>query len=271
MTVCGSSWQPIEINRSIQAIHSSTKVVKVMTDAGIGYLKGMGNPQGDQALSCELVGTELAHMVGLNTAPCAILDVCDIELVRADNGTVGFGPAFISKELIGFPGSGEQSFFKSWARPDDAALLAVLDTLICNEDRCPPPDALDPRPNWDNLFFTQSGQKFDLIAIDHTHCFSEGEIEEADLGPAYIENPRVFGAFPEHRSLITDEAVDRAISALEIIDARRVEEIVGSVPREWGPTKAKRDEWARAIVMRASWLQGNLYAALTRQFRLGLD
>jgi hypothetical protein len=51
------------------SISSSTEVVHVATDAGNGFLKGMGNRQGDESLACELVGSELAALVGLSVPP----------------------------------------------------------------------------------------------------------------------------------------------------------------------------------------------------------
>ena len=47
----------------------------VRTDAGDGYLKAMGNPAGEHALACELVGTQLAAWFGLPVFDFAIIQV----------------------------------------------------------------------------------------------------------------------------------------------------------------------------------------------------
>jgi hypothetical protein len=60
-------WHPQTIKRFVESVPSSTSVVRVETDAGEGFLKAMGNPEGEHVLACELVGTFLAEWLGLPT------------------------------------------------------------------------------------------------------------------------------------------------------------------------------------------------------------
>src|SRR5262245_53584854 len=98
MLSCGSEWQPTLVKRVIETLRTSTRPAKVLTDEGNGFLKGMGNPAGLDALAEELVGTELARWIGLKTPPFAIVNVRDIEIPMIDRGYMRQGPAFISRE-----------------------------------------------------------------------------------------------------------------------------------------------------------------------------
>lgn len=60
-------WHPKYVVRPIDARLSSTNVVIVETDLGPGFLKAIGNPAGTHCLACELVATQLAEWLGLQT------------------------------------------------------------------------------------------------------------------------------------------------------------------------------------------------------------
>jgi hypothetical protein len=75
-----SNWQPKVIRAYVDTVPSSTNVAIVETDAGKGYLKAMGNPEGEHALACELVGTQLAHWFGLRTFDFALIAVNENEI-----------------------------------------------------------------------------------------------------------------------------------------------------------------------------------------------
>ncbi len=52
-------WQPTEIRRFIRNFDTGAGVILVLTDAGEGYLKAMGNVGGEHCLACEWVATQL--------------------------------------------------------------------------------------------------------------------------------------------------------------------------------------------------------------------
>lgn len=74
MLCCGRKWQPTCIERVIESFPTSTMVCKVATDKGNCFLKGMGNPSGNDALISELVCGELAAWIGLRIPDFAIID-----------------------------------------------------------------------------------------------------------------------------------------------------------------------------------------------------
>jgi hypothetical protein len=82
------------------AYATSTGVVRVMTDAGIGFLKALGNSQGPHSLVREFVGTSVASLLGLKTLEFSILYVLpDDDITLGDGSKAQAGPAFITKEL----------------------------------------------------------------------------------------------------------------------------------------------------------------------------
>ncbi len=262
---CGRDWQPTLITRVVEPIRSSTCVVRVVTDAVPGFVKGMGNPQGNECLAQELVGSELAAALGLRVPPFAIVEVADLEIPMINGGTVGFGPAFISKALQGSPSDGAGTFLRRLVNEEDIALLVAFDTWVRNLDRCPPTDYLDPTPKWDNLFFTPIRRSFEMIVFDHTHCFAEADLETELAGNHFVEDARIFGAFPEFLPFLTEERLRSAAERIAHVDADAIIAIIQAVPVQWGPSSVTRARWAEQIFNRAARIEEYLFASLVPQ------
>jgi hypothetical protein len=76
------------------ALKTGTRTIKVVTDLGAGYLKGLGNPEGPHVLVSELVGTRLANWLGLPTFEFGIIPViAGYGLTFFDGEEVEPGPA----------------------------------------------------------------------------------------------------------------------------------------------------------------------------------
>lgn len=252
MLRCGAIWQPAKVQRVVENFPTSTRVAKVVTDEGAGFLKGIGNPAGTDSLACELVAAELAVWLGLRTPDFAIIQVGEVEIPLHGGGVLTAGPAFISRAIEGTTGAPGDVFLKKLAAPAQVAKLVVLDTWIRNSDRCPPDGAFDPAPNYDNQFFTPDGRKFELVALDHSHCFVETTLDQELGSPHLAADERLYGAFPEFGPYLTDAAVSAALERLSQMDAVVAGEVVGSIPPQWGVTKPMRDAWAELIVQRAA-------------------
>src|SRR5215472_12463566 len=92
------TWQPRTVLRFVKALPTSTNVVRVDTDAGEGFLKALGNPEGPHVLACELVGTMLAEWLGMPTLQYAVVQLtADDEIPLASGGMAAPGPAYITK------------------------------------------------------------------------------------------------------------------------------------------------------------------------------
>ncbi len=250
MLRCGLHWQPTAVDRVIEIYPTSTRVAKVKTNAGTAFLKGMGNPAGNQSLAMELVGAEMASSLGLFVPNFAVLELAEIEIPMLDHGTIAFGPAFVSSEVPCITSDGSPNLLARLSEPSDIALLVIFDTWIRNLDRCPPPDYLDPEPRRDNLCFTRDGAKLKLMVIDHSHCFVEGAIEDEIGSPHFVDDARIYGRFPEFEAYLKEAPLRRAVAKMTSIDAATIAEIVNSIPSAWGPSQQTRDMWIAQLMAR---------------------
>ena len=91
----GTHWQPNFIKRIHEVKGTSTRPLKVVTDCGVALVKYIGNPAGEEALISELIGGELANLVGLETpsfaiAPIALLVIFDTWIRNKDRFCVEY-------------------------------------------------------------------------------------------------------------------------------------------------------------------------------------
>lgn len=270
MLHCGHGWRPTSVDRVIEIFPTSTRVATVSTDAGIGYLKGMGNPAGNESLAMELVGSEIAAQLGLPVPPFAVVELGHIHISWDGVAALDSGPAFISQKVQCMPSDGSVEQVSRLRHPDHISLLIMLDTWIRNLDRCPPRDYLDPTPRRDNLCYSFDGKKFDLVVIDQSHCFVEEDLESGLRDGNYVGDTRVYGFFPEFRECVNEAALRRAERSLTEIDANTIAEIVGAIPGQWGPSAAVRELWIEKIVARQGVVPGIVMDAILDQAHLNL-
>ena len=261
----GQGWQPQTIRRFVQAIPTSTQVVRVDTDAGEGFLKAMGNPEGPHVLACELVGTLLAEWLGLPTLEHALIWVTpEDEIPLAGGGRALPGPAFITRAENGFSWGGDETTLRNIRKPHDISRLVVLDTWIRNCDRYRPEPNL--RVNRDNVFFvreTEPEPGILLKAIDHTHAFTCGGELSLRLGHLdEIRDATVFGCFPEFRPLLDRDAASEAVAQLRDMDREQAARLVARVPVEWEVEEPVREAWRTFICDRAVFVAANLISTL---------
>lgn len=255
-------WRPTTVRRFIRAFPTSTRVVLVDTDAGQGYLKAMGGPEGPHPLACEWVGTQLARWLGLLTFDFSLIEVtADDELPFAGGGHAMSGPAFIARAESGEPWSGDPKQLMRLSNPEHLARLVVFDTWTLNCDRhCAPPKGKVgwPRINRDNVFLSEdeapAGQLI-LKAMDHTCCFTCGrELTTAVRMIDNIKEGRVFGLFPEFRRFIERGQIRRAANDLARIDPGTLHTMIHTIPKEWEVTREVQDALGELILTRAAYV-----------------
>lgn len=264
MLCCGRDWQPRTIKRVIEALQTSTAPVKVATEDGNGFLKGIGNPSGLDCLACELVCGELARWLGLSTPSFAIINVGGLRIDLAKGGPLESGPAFISREMDYIPFDGGDLMLRKMRDHAQIAKLIMFDTWVRNGDRCNP----DPNlgiSNRDNLFFTPAGRKVELIAFDHSHCFTDGVLEQDLNDSDIIDDENVYGYFPEFTPFVGADAVRQAADRLREMNTEVASAIVASVPHQWGPTTQVRRRWVDVIYQRAQRVAGYAPAKMIEQ------
>lgn len=268
MLRCGFNWQPTLVRRVIETLPTSTRVAKVMTDAGTAFLKGIGNPAGNQSLATELVGAELAVLLGLFVPDFAILELADIQVPMLDHGAMSFGPSFVSREVKCLTSDGSRHLVGRLTDPGELALLVMFDTWIRNLDRCPPPDYFDPAPRLDNLCYTPDDRKLKLMIIDHSHCFVDGELEQEIGNQEFVDDSRVYGRFPEFEEYLNEQRLRRAADKIVSIDVAAITEIVNSIPMAWGPTQSVRKVWIDQIVARQARVPSMVIGQLVSQVQM---
>lgn len=267
MLCCGRDWRPQTVRRVIETLPTSTAPVKVATDDGIGFLKGIGNPAGLDSLATELVCGELARWLGLITPDFSVINVADLRIDLARGGPLVSGPAFISREVDYLPFDGADLMLRKLKDISQVSQLIVFDTWIRNQDRYAP-DPNSGMINRDNLFFKPNGRKVDLVAFDHSHCFVAGTLEDDLNGPGIIEDESVYGFFPEFSPFVRADAVGQVVDRLKEMNTAVASAIVDSIPVEWGLTTQLRSRWVDIICERAQRVAGYAPAMMIEQSRL---
>jgi hypothetical protein len=279
-------WSPKRIERHERTLESSTRPSIVTTDAGRAYVKSVGNPEGLHALVSELVGSQLADQLGLPTLQFNLIQVdptqvqipldVDEEKPWSERTFALHGPGFISREVSASPWSGSGQELDKLINPDDLTRLVLLDTWILNIDRHPrrPPDDSrgGRRPNYDNVLLEDviHGRKLRsrLLAMDFTHAFAmrQGELRRRyDIG--LVKNEGVYGLFPQFEPFIGEGAAAKACMDLrEIVRApARIDEVLGTIPKEWGADDGIRLALRSFLLERAAYLVDDFLTHLRRE------
>lgn len=269
----GNGWRPTRVTRFIQPIGTSTGPALVDTDAGEGYLKALGNPEGPHALACEFVGSMLADWLGLSTLDFALVDVTeDDEIPFSKSGRALPGPAFISRsEKFGNPWGGDAKYLTLVINPQEISGLIVMDTWTLNYDRYSPDGE---RRNYENVFLIQcsTSAEVKLVAMDFTHAFRHGgdlnrRLDNIDRR----RDEKVYGRFPEFISFLNREQVRHYSLRLGQFRREIADEFIRMVPPEWEVDRDGRSAWARQITDRAGFLAENIESILWPQQVLGFE
>jgi hypothetical protein len=250
----------------------------VETDAGKGYIKPMGGPEGPHTLACEWVATHLAKRFGLSTFDFAIITVTDTDEIPFHNGgKAQVGPAFITRAESGESWSGEEKQLEKLINPQDISRLVVFDTwtLHCDRHSLPPEGKIGkPRINRNNVFLSEEAPQghFLLKAMDHTHCFTCGhELSQQLRNIDKIKDSRVFGLFPEFRKYLDRTQVRQAVSDLPRVDRAEVVRIMQDIPKEWEVGVEALEALADLVVQRAAYVADTLEDQLWPQKDLDFD
>lgn len=226
----------------------------------------MGNPAGEAALACEVVAGELAHAIGLRVPDFAVVAL-NFPVPMRDYGDMRPGPAFLSRVLPGQTLGGPTPL-KRLNRPGDIAKIVFLDSWIRNEDRFPPEGSFATSGNLDNLFFTPVRHGFEVVALDHSHCFTMGDLCD-EIGSANVrDDARVHGLFDQFRPFLTEPHVQAAACAVAAVSHQHIGDILNLLPQEWAIGQDCRKTWAEVIRHRAGLVSTVLPARLLTQYRL---
>lgn len=263
----GTEWKPKRVERVVRVMQSSTMALHVETDEGPAILKYMGNPQGDVALCCELIGTELANAVGLTTPPFAIVSVPSLTVPGYPLVQVGAGPAFLSRweTSAALSTAAQPKLLEALRNPDDVSTLVAFDTWVRNKDRFTAADDGQGVENRENLLFRQDKRKSQMIVIDHSHALVETTLED-EMGGEWVDEQVVYGRFPQFEPLMRAAVVRQALARICDDGAKSAGPVCEATPREWGMTSALAEQVADCLRKRAfrlqEWLLGSLFDQL---------
>ena len=267
------SFRPTEVTQFIANKDSGAGTLIVGTDAGLGYLKALGNPDGPHALAKDLLGTHLAAKLGLPTFDYALIEITDIDdLPFAKSGRAKPGPAFITRSEDGTTWGKDKRLLGKIDNPDAISGLVVIDTWLRNTDRYFLPSN---RVNLDNVFFSKESRengKLSLRAMDFSHAVQYGgELTVRVNSIDKITDDAVYGFFPEFRKKITREAIRHFASILGDLARPVIEDAVGLIPREWKLEPNVRIALVDYLVRRAKFVAESIESTLFDPPQLPID
>ena len=248
MPLYGQGWQPQQIKRFVRNFNSSMGTALVDTELGLGYIKGLGNPEGPHALACELVGSSLAEWLGASTLDFSLIDVLGSDEIPLPSGAkLTPGAAFISRaESTAVPWGKDPATLNKVVPRTAITDLVILDTWTRNCDRHAP-DGL--RVNLDNVLLIQSRESkrdIELLSMDFTHAFTCGQ--ELSRQIAFIDrvkDTKIYGRFPEFTPCLDREHVKLRAIQLATFTTQMATEIVNRIPQEWQVSTEIRSALAR--------------------------
>ncbi|WP_236616078.1 HipA family kinase [Rhodopirellula europaea] len=269
-----TNWTPTTIKRRIPTdISSSTRPTHVVTDQGNAYIKWpsqLRNSQGATALASELIGTGLAEWFGLPTFEYAVMQACEADAFP-DSDDENLVPVFLTKEVEGDTWKGTAKELNQVENKADISRLVVFDTFACNSDRHLIFDNRGQQRehrNDGNVFLSQDAapKMLRLRVYDHTHCHYA--VIDASGIPAYqskIEDPAIYGLFPEFRNFLDRDVVKEAAAKLLKLDLPTITNIVDAVPDEWIRHPESKDRWKSFIRDRARFVSNHIESKIFPQ------
>ncbi|MCF7961514.1 MAG: hypothetical protein K9M08_12285 [Pirellula sp.] len=268
-----SNWQPTEVTQFINHVNSGAGTLIVRTDAGLAYLKALGNPDGPHALAKDLLGTHLAAMLGLPTFDYAVIEITELdELQFFKGGNAEPGPAFVTRGEEGSVWGNDKRLLEKIDNPDAISGLVVVDTWLRNTDRHYLPKG---RVNWDNVFFSKEsseGGKLSLRVMDFSHAIQYGgELTSGVRSIANIRDEDVFGLFPEFRKKLSRDAIRHYASILGGVSRSQIEDAVGLVPHQWHLGAPVRLALVSYLLQRASFVAETIESRLFDPPQLTID
>lgn len=265
-----TGWNPTLIRRVEECYDTGSDVVAVVTNEGRGFAKFLGNREGPHVLACELMGTRMAHLMGLPTFDHAVIDFDGIPDIKLYGGNQAVpGPAWITRREEGFPWGGKDSDLALLANRWDVAKLVTLDTWILNCDRHRPHPR---RINRNNVFLSREGAKsgqLRLVAMDHTHTFTCGRSLSSDLAKIdSVKEDMIFGWFPEFADFVQRAELVTACESLAAIPDSAIREEVERIPQEWEVDAPIREALLTFLRQRRDFVAEGLVARLFPQSEL---
>lgn len=265
------SWKPTQMLRVAEVLRTSTKPLRIETDAGHALAKYCGNPQGRDALASEFVAAELMLIVGIEAPPHAVMKLQLFQML--DYGVdVEEGPAFLTRwEPTAMTFSGSSDVLHQISNPELITEILVFDTWIKNTDRFVTLSG-GGSENLDNLLFVPHGAKLKMMAIDHSHAFTETTFDDG-FSAEWWDDQEISGTLPNFEEFVTEESLYQVLDSIKSVSAEQLENIVDRLPVQWGFTDNISQNLIDGLISRADamseWLPRELLKQSPLSFELG--
>ncbi|HEY3789712.1 MAG TPA: hypothetical protein VGL71_12700 [Urbifossiella sp.] len=184
------------------------------------------------------------------------IDAAQDEIPFLRGGHAASGTAFVSRAVSGHTWGGSADELDDLVNPDDISHLVVFDTWVRNCDRYPP-DLKLRKANYDNVFLADvsEAQRLQLVAMDHTHCFTCGRDLNAHIARIEsVKDDRLYGLFPGFVPAIRQHEVEACVSRLRELLAPFVADIVATIPADWQVSAGARSSLVELITRRAEFV-----------------
>jgi hypothetical protein len=179
------------------------------------------------------------------------------------NGVAQVGPAIITKRVLGNTWDGTAAGLSRLANPKDVTGLVVFDTWVRNRDRFRP--GHETVRNERNVFLGYEdvpADSYELFAIDHTHCFSEGSLDRRLARIDNVQDTMVYGLFPEFKGYVSREFVELFLNRLREVRVGEMKAFIQEMPQEWDVSDEARRALEDFLVDRAAYLTDRLLGIL---------
>jgi hypothetical protein len=255
--------------------------VEIQTDLGPGFLKALGNREGEHALACELIGSSLAEWIGLPTLDFTLFPVgadqvllldADDQVPIAQRRRAKPGPAFLSRGIHAVTWDSLPLDLEKLDNPHAISGLVLLDTWIGNPDRHPrrPEDASFStwqQQNPDNVLLEiLPKNRRRLVAMDFTVCLHcRGGGLRRSYEDRLVRDDGVYGLFPAFEPYMREPWIQLFVERLRVASLPQdLVALLGRIPSEWQVDARTRGAVATFLSARAAYLVDNFVDNLQR-------
>jgi hypothetical protein len=143
----------------------------------------------------------------------------------------------------------------------------MFDTWVLNRDRHFPDPAVR-KPNHANVFLAYldgTPARLGLVAMDHTHCFDNGQIHRRLSQIGFVKDERIYGLFAAFVPHLQPLSADAIAERLKRLTREQVESMIEEVPAAWQVDEAAAEAWADLLIGRAAFVAEHLPGRLAAE------
>jgi hypothetical protein len=150
--------------------------------------------------------------------------------------------------------------WQSWSSSIIRRIFRASCSLIPGFETATDTPELNRTPNYGNVFFSsrdcEPGQ-YRLLAMDHTHVFTEGSTLTRRLSNiGEVRDTRIYGRFSQFTPYLDPRQLARAAEDLKGLDPNLIARVVAAVPADWEVEADVREALREFLIQRARFVAG---------------